>query len=107
METIFFSTKQFHLWPFYNGFNWMGFLPTHTISVGDNEISFLINGKDVERFSPQEVEGAHFFKTWFGWGKTKVGFLRKNTSLKKKKEEIVGISYLMIIAMSAPRIKTI
>lgn len=86
METIFFSTKQFHLWPFYNGFNWMGFLPTHTISVGDNEISFLINGKDVERFSPQEVEGAHFFKTWFGWGKTKVGFsTKKNKSEKEKR----------------------
>jgi len=85
MEIMKFSTKQFHLWPFYNGFNWMGFLPTYTISVSDNEITFLINGKDVKIFSPQEVESAHFFKTWFGWGNTKVGFSTKK--YKSEKEE--------------------
>ena len=73
METKTFSTKQFHLWPFYKGFKWMGFLPTHTITVAENEITFVINGNVVSKISPQEVESAQFFKTWFGFGKTKVG----------------------------------
>lgn len=85
MEIKEYSAKQFHLWPFYKGYNWMGFLPTHGITVSDNEISFLINGKEVEKFSPQEVEAANVFSTWLGLGKTKVGFSTKKYKSEKEK----------------------
>lgn len=72
METKTFVTKQFHLWPFYNGLSWKGFFPTYTISVIDNEITVLLNGKIIKKFIPQNIEAVQFLTTWFGMGKFKV-----------------------------------
>ena len=85
MEQKTFSTKQFHLWPFYGSFKWMGFSPEHSISVSQDEISLKINGKEIHKVSPAEIEAAHFFSTWFGMGKTKLGLSSKQGSYEKEK----------------------
>ncbi len=80
MDPKTFSTKQFHLWPFYNGFHWRGFMPTYTISVGEQEIVFSINGKSFESFSPSDVEATQISKTWFGLGSNKIGLSTRASS---------------------------
>ncbi len=85
MEQKIFSTKQFHLWPFDGSFHWMGFIPKQSVVVNESGISFQINGKEVHRLSPEEIEAAHFFGTWFGMGKTKIG-LSLDKGISKKEE---------------------
>lgn len=85
METKIFTTKQFHLWPFYNWFTWRGFLPTYSITVENESISFTINNNLIEKYTAEGVEASLFNSTWFGLGKTKIGFSKKYNDVKKKR----------------------
>ena len=85
MEKKFFTTKQFHLWPFYNGFTWRGFLPTYSVTVDNEGISFTINNNLIEKYTAEEVEASLFNSTWFGLGKTKIVFSKKFNCDKEKR----------------------
>jgi hypothetical protein len=85
MEQKKFSTKQFHLWPFNGSFQWIGFFPEYSIVVNEVGISLQINGKEVHRLSPDEIEAAHFFSTWFGMGKTKLGLSVEKDKCKEER----------------------
>ena len=85
METKIFTTKQFHLWPFYNWFTWRGFLPTYSITVENEGIAFTINNNLIEKYTAEEVEACLFNSTWFGLGKTKIGFSKKYNCDKEKR----------------------
>ena len=84
MEQKTFSTRQFHLWPFC-GFKWIGFFPEHSTIINEKAIALQINGKELCRLSPEEIEAAHFFKTWLGLGKTKFGLSSKKSKYEKEK----------------------
>lgn len=85
MEQKEFSTRQFHLWPFYGFLKWMGFFPEHSIIVNENAITLQINGKEIRTLSPEGIEAAHFFSTWYGLGKTKLGLSSKQGKYEKEK----------------------
>lgn len=85
MEKKIFTTKQFHLWPFYNGFTWRGFLPTYSVTVDNEGISFTINNNLIEKYTAEEVEASLFNSTWFGLGKTKIVFSKKFNCDKEKR----------------------
>ena len=85
MET-YFSTKQFHLWPF-EGFlsSWRGFYPTYTTVVSNDGVMLERNGKILHSFQPSEIEACTMKKTWFGFGSLKIGFSYKYSNYEKEK----------------------
>ncbi len=83
MEKIKYVTKQFHLWPFY-GLRWRGFLPTYSIEINDSEIEFRFNNHFINRYKPEDICLAVISNTWFGYGKTKIGFAEEYNSVEKR-----------------------
>ena len=79
METKKFTTSQFVVWPFLNG-KWIGFMPTFTIEVSNEGVTFIVNEKNMIKFTSEEVESAQFNDTWFGLGGTKLCFSRKSNN---------------------------
>ena len=80
-----FVTRQFHLWPFY-GFRWRGFLPTYSINVNSEAVTFSLNGRLLRSFKPENVCLAHFKNTWFGAGRLKLRFAHENEKLRADDE---------------------